>query len=107
MAAVSPSVQPSLFADDLSLRVQREDVAEALGIAMRAAEVARLAIQNELDMKFAGDKGCVVASSSALARLTAHHICLQAEAADTVRRLGVDYHLQSVSGKATDQLTTH
>jgi hypothetical protein len=90
LAAVSPNVQPALCVDDLSLHVQHENEDEALALAMLAADVARQAIQQELGMQFAGDKGCVVASTSSLARLAARHIFLEAQAADTVRRLGVD-----------------
>ena len=107
IAAISPSVQPTLFVDDLSLHVQHADEVETLALALQAASLAKRTIEDELGMKFAGDKGCIVASSSTLARLAAQHICLQAEAADSVRRLGVDYHLQSVASSRTDQLTTH
>jgi hypothetical protein len=42
-----------------------------LALAVRPAEAARRSIHLDLGMHFAGDKGCVVASSSALARLSA------------------------------------
>jgi hypothetical protein len=80
-----------LHVDDLCVTTTDTDAETSAHMLIDAAEIVDHQIAHRLGMQFAADKGYVIASTLAAARLAASLLPMKAQAVNTVRRLGVDH----------------
>ncbi len=96
-----------LHVDDLCLTVVEDTAEEALNEAKGIVDFAINEFTNKEGLPFADDKTFVIASTFALSKTAARVVLPTATAADSVRRLGVDYSLARAQPRRKQVLVVH
>jgi len=89
-----PTATLSLHVDDLSATTTAPTIESCCTEVARLAQTVKLEFQTKRGLAFAPDKGYIIASDAVIARAATQLTELPVHAAASVRRLGIDYHLE-------------